>query len=86
MFNLSVKKSVKKDIENIGKNDLQRIVDNIKSLKLNPFPPAVKKIKKGKESYYRLRQGDFRIGYKVDTTNKLIEIIFIRRRSEKTYY
>ncbi|MFA5778580.1 MAG: type II toxin-antitoxin system RelE/ParE family toxin [Elusimicrobiota bacterium] len=85
MFNLILKKSVKKDIENINKDDLQRIADNIKALKLNPLPVGVNKIKKGKESYYRIRQGDFRIGYRFDTTEKLIEIIFIRRRSERTY-
>ena len=85
MFNLIVKKSVEKDIENIDKNNLQRISDNIKALKSNPLPPGVKKIKKGKESYYRIRQGDFRIGYRLDLTNRLIEIIFISRRNERTY-
>ena len=38
MFNLIVKKSVKKDIENISRDDLQRIADNIKALKFNPLP------------------------------------------------
>ena len=85
MFNLIVKKSVEKDIENIDKNNLQRISDNIKALKSNPLPTGVKKIKKGKESYYRIRQGDFRIGYRLDLTNRLIEIIFISRRNERTY-
>jgi len=85
MFNLIVKKSVKKDIENINRDDLQRIADNIKALKFNPLPIGVKKIKKGKEFYYRIRQGDFRIGYRFDLINKLIEIIYIRRRNERTY-
>ncbi|MBU2567528.1 MAG: type II toxin-antitoxin system RelE/ParE family toxin [Elusimicrobia bacterium] len=85
MYNLIVKKSVKKDIEDIDRDDLQRIADNIKALKFNPLPPGIKKIKKGKGSYYRIRQGDFRIGYRFDSTEKLIEIIYIRRRSERTY-
>jgi len=85
MFNLILKKSVKKDIETINKEDIQRIADNIKALKFNPLPPGVKKIKKGKESYYRIRQGNFRIGYRFNSKEKLIEIIYIRRRSERTY-
>jgi len=85
MFSLVVKKSVKKDTKNINRGDLQRIADDIKALKFNPFPPGVKKIKKGKESYYRIRQGNFRIGYRFDSINKFIEIIYIRRREEKTY-
>ena len=85
MFKITVKPSVNKDIKNINNDDLKRIFNNIQSLELNPLPVGVKKIKKGKGSYYRIRQGDFRIGYRFDSTNKLIEIIFIRRRSEKTY-
>lgn len=85
MFNLFVKSGVKKDIRSISKDDLQRIADDIEALKSNPLPAGVKKIKKGKESYYRIRQGDFRIGYRFDPNKKEVEIIFIRRRSERTY-
>ena len=85
MFDLFVKKSVNKDIEKINKDDLQRIVDAIKALKLNPLPMGVKKIKLGKESYYRIRQGNYRIGYRFDTHTKLLEIIFVRLRNESTY-
>ena len=85
MFNLFVKKSVNKDIEKINKDDLQRIVDAIKALKLNPLPMGVKKIKIGRESYYRIRQGIYRIGCRFDPHEKLIEIIFVRLRNERTY-
>ena len=81
MFKVTVKPSVNKDFKTINKDDLKRIFNNIQALELNPLPVGVKKIKKGKESYYRLIQGDFRIGYIFDITEKLIEIIFIRRRS-----
>ena len=85
MFKVFAEERVKKDIRNINKDDLKRIFNNIKALELNPLPLGVKKIKKGPESYYRIRQGDFRIGYRFDTVQKLIEIIYIRRRSERTY-
>jgi mRNA interferase RelE/StbE len=85
MFKITVKSSVNKDIKTINKEDLKRIFNNIHALELNPLPPGVKKIKKGPESYYRIRQGDFRIGYRFDTTQKLIEIIFVKRRNERTY-
>lgn len=85
MFNLIIKKSVNKDIENIHKDDLQRIADNIKALKFDPLPTGVKKIKTGRESYYRIRQGNFRIGYRFDTVQKVVEIIYVKRRNERTY-
>lgn len=85
MYKITVKPSVNKDIKVINKDDLKRILNNIQTLESNPLPQGVKKIKIGPEPYYRIRQGDFRIGYRFDAAQKLIEIIFIRRRNERTY-
>ena len=85
MFKLEVKPSVKKDTKNSPQEDLQRIANDIRSLKFDPLPPGAKKIKKGKEIYYRIRQGNFRIGYRFNTTKRLVEIIYIKRRKESTY-
>jgi len=85
MFKITLKASVNKDIKTISKDDLKRIFNNIQALELNPLPLGVKKITKGREAYYRIRQGNFRIGYQFNPAEKLIEVIFIRRRSEKTY-
>ena len=85
MFSLIYKNSVKKDVEPINTDDLQRISNSIQALKLDPLPVGVEKIKIGKESYYRIRQGDFRIGYRIDLAKKILEVIFIRRRNERTY-
>ncbi|HBY56432.1 MAG TPA: type II toxin-antitoxin system mRNA interferase toxin, RelE/StbE family [Candidatus Atribacteria bacterium] len=85
MFKIIFKQSVIKDVKKIPKKDLQRIANDIKILKFNPLPPGTKKIKKSRKNYYRIRQGNFRVGYRVDLSKKLVEIIFIKRRSEKTY-
>lgn len=85
MFSLRVKSNVEKDVRRFSTQDLQRIDNEIKALKVDPLPPGVKKIKKGAESHYRIRQGDFRIGYYFDPTQKLVEIIYVRRKSETTY-
>ena len=85
MFKLSVKPSVEKDARRIPKEHLQRIACEIKTLKFNPLPPGAKKIKKGKEIHYRIRQGDYRVGYQLDVAEKITEIIYIKRRSKTTY-
>jgi len=85
MFKLTVKNSVKKDVKNIKKQDLQRIARTLDSLKTDPLPRGVKKIKGGEDPYYRIRQGDYRIGYRIDLHNKAVEIIFVKRRAEQTY-
>jgi mRNA interferase RelE/StbE len=85
MFKIIFKQSVIKDVKKISKKDLQRIANNIKILKYDPLLPGTKKIKKSGKNYYRIRQGNFRVGCRVDFNQKLVEIIFIKIRSEDTY-
>ncbi len=85
MYKLFYKSSIKKDIRDITNNELQRITEDIKSLKNDPLPVGVRKIKKGKISFYRIRQGNYRIGYQVNFSKNEIEILFIKRRNEETY-
>lgn len=85
MYKLFYKTSVKKDVKGIPNNDLQGIAEDIKSLKIEPLPNGVKKIKKGKITFFRIRKGNDRIGYQINFSKNEIEILFIRRRSEETY-
>lgn len=83
MYKLFYKSSIKKDIRDIHSNELQRITVDIKSLKTDPLPIGAKKIKKGKISFFRIRQGNYRIGYQVYFNKNEIEILFIKSRNEK---
>ena len=85
MWILNFKSSVEKDTKKIKKDEWDRINKDIQNLKINPLPLGVKKIKRGKQSHYRIRNGDFRIGYQLDPSTKTITIIYIKRRSEDTY-
>ena len=66
-------------------NELHRIVEVIQSLKNEPLPSGVKKIKKGKISFFRIRKGNYRIGYEIHFNKNEIEILFIKVRNEETY-
>ncbi len=85
MWILNFKSSVEKDTKKIKKDEWDRINKDIQNLKINSLPLGVKKIKRGKQSHYRIRNGDFRIGYRLDFSQKIITIIYIKRRSEDTY-
>ena len=85
MHKLLYKSSIKKDVRDIPNNELQRITEDIKSLKNEQLPIGVRKIKKGKLSFFRIRQGNYRIGYQVNFSKNEIEILFIKRRNEETY-
>jgi len=85
MYRLVYKSSVKKDLDNLSNRDLERVSAEINSLRANPLPPGVNKIRGGLKNRFRIRCGDFRIGYLIDFSGRLVRIIFVRRRGEDTY-
>jgi len=80
-YRLNLLKSSERDIRNIDKQQILRIVEAIRSLEEDPFPKQSKKLK-ASESAYRLRVGDYRILYEVDIHNKVVEIFHIRHRKD----
>jgi len=86
MWALNFKLSVEaKDTKKIDKEEWDRINKDIQALKINPLPPGVKKIKRGKKSHYRIRKGGFRVGYKLNFPEKKILVVYVKRKSETTY-
>ncbi len=65
--------SVRQDVRGIERIQLGRIMAEIRSLSETPFPPGCKKLK-GSRAGYRLRVGDYRILYEVDTWNDEIDV------------
>ncbi len=70
-----------RDARKIDRKYLPRILSQIRSLSGNPFPKGSKKLKAG-ERGYRVRVGDHRILYEVDTKARIITIYHIRHRKE----
>ncbi len=85
MYKLLYKASIKKDVQNIPDKELKKITEMIQTLKNDPLPAGVKKIKKGRISFFRIRKGNYRIGYHINFYQKEIEILFIKIRNEETY-
>ena len=79
LFKIDLKGSSEHDLRNIDRQYISRIFSAIESLAENPFPIQSRKMK-GSESSYRLRMGDYRIIYQVDTENKIIVIYHARHR------
>lgn len=81
MFRVLCEKRIFKDLDKIPKEDVKKIINLIEELSSNPHPPSSRKLS-GKASFYRVRQGDFRIIYEIKNREKEIRIILIRHRSE----
>jgi len=81
-FNYKIhwKKSATKELTSLNIKEIPKIVKSVSLLSQNPFPNGVAKLKES-NYLYRIRVGDYRIIYSVDTDNKQVIIEHIRHRS-----
>lgn len=73
-------RSAQKEIERLPEDVLPRVRQRILSLGDDPFPKEAKKLRDSGE--YRLRVGDYRIIYAVDTAADSVMITRVRHRRE----
>lgn len=74
-------KSTLKQIKNFPINDAKKMSDKLDMLLVDPESLDIKKLK-GSNNLYRLRSGDYRIVFQVDTPNKEVIIINLGHRKE----
>ena len=81
LFKIYTKNSFEHDLRKIDKKFIPKILEAIESPSEDPFPEQSRKMK-GSESSYRLRVGDYRVIYQVDTSNKIVTIYHTRHRKD----
>ena len=79
-YRIVFKKSVAKDLRQIPKKDIQRILMRVDSLKEDPRPAGVEKLS-GDEKY-RIRQGNYRILYMIEDEIITVTIEKVGHRRE----
>jgi mRNA interferase RelE/StbE len=79
-YEIFFKKSVEKDIENIPKRDLKKILAKVAALTENPRPKGCEKLA-GPE-FYRIRQGHWRIVYSIEDKKLVVCVIKIGHRKD----
>jgi mRNA interferase RelE/StbE len=81
-YKLVIKRSAAKEIESIGrKKARQRVVERIQALAENPRPQGCEKLS-GKNPYYRVRQGQFRILYEVKDHELIVFVVKVADRRD----
>ena len=80
-YSIAFKPSVEKDLRPLPKAVVARVFAQIERLKAEPLPRQAVKLA-GAERLYRLRVGDYRSVYEVDTDARQVLIHYIRHRSE----
>ena len=79
-YRIKYRASVEKEIRRIPKKFINAVVTRIDALTQNPFPSGCKKL--AQEELYRIRIGDYRIVYSVDTISKMVTIERIKHRKD----
>jgi mRNA interferase RelE/StbE len=80
-YEIVLKPSVEKDFRKLPKNIAEKVLLAIENLGIDPLPRKVTKLE-GTEKTFRLRVGDYRIVYEIDSTQKLLTVLHVRHRRE----
>ncbi len=81
MYKISVTNRAEKDLKRLERSTKNRLVTSISSLAEEPRPAGCRKIQ-SEEGVWRIRVGDWRIGYFIDDAKLEITIIRIAHRKE----
>lgn len=83
-LDLEIDPSVFKTLKKVPRRDAEVILGAIHFLPVNPYFGDIQKMK-GEERAWRRRIGSYRIFYRVKTTEKVILVFHLERRTSKTY-
>lgn len=80
-YSVSLRSRARREIRNLDRQTLARISKAIDSLADNPRPSGCLKVKTT-EALWRIRVGDWRIGFEIDDDARLVTIITVGHRRE----
>ena len=81
---LKIDSAVYKNLSKFPKNYVKKILTTIENLSLGPYLGDIKKIK-GEKYLWRRRIGFYRIFYELYPNKNLIHVLWVERRTSKTY-
>lgn len=79
-YKILIKASAVKEIKKFPKKDLQRIVDKIQTLSLDPRSTGCEKL--SGDDKFRIRQGNYRIIYLIEDDRLIIIVIKVGHRRD----
>ncbi|MFA5308154.1 MAG: type II toxin-antitoxin system RelE/ParE family toxin [Dehalococcoidales bacterium] len=82
-YEVIIKPRAEKELLDLNQKDYERVRLKIGELAGNPRPFGVKQLKTREN--YRIRVGNYRVIYNVGDKQKIVEILDVLRRNERTY-
>lgn len=80
-FEVKFKRSAEKDLRRLPKQLITRVIAQIEALTENPFPHQAVKLT-DTERLYRIRVGEYRVIYEVDSKAHKVIVHYIRHRRD----
>lgn len=80
-YEVEFEPQVAKELRDLQRGDLQRVMDKIRGLADDPPPPGSEKLA-GMLNAWRIRSGNFRVVYMVDDRAELVTITRVGHRRE----
>ncbi len=81
-YRVTTKPRVERQLARLGKRDYLSVRQSIDDLTDQPRPRGVLKLRGDR---YRLRWGNWRVVYEIDDEARLVTIVDVLRRNERTY-
>ena len=75
-------KRAAKEVKQLNKTDIPRIIEKAESLGNDPRPEGSKKLAGSKEDLWRVRVGDYRIIYLIEEEVKIVKVTKIGHRKD----
>lgn len=80
-YKIEWKRSAVKQLKQLPKEIVGKIIVAVENLSSNPFPNQTEKLV-GSENSFRIRVGDYRVVYNIFDRTLTIEIVRVRHRRE----
>ena len=80
MYEIELRRKAQRALDRLPKDDFNAVLGAVKDLANTPRPKGVEKIKSA--GLWRIRQGDYRIVYSIDDSQKTVTILRIGHRRE----
>ena len=81
MYNVTITSRAERELRRLDRPVKNRMVAAILALNSDPRPAGCLKVK-SEEGVWRIRIGDWRVGYRIDDANREVIVIRIGHRSE----
>lgn len=80
-YRIVLSRSAERDLERLPRGVQDRAIRAIDALSKSARPPGVKKLR-GTADLWRIRVGDYRVIYRINGKQRLIDVIHIRHRKD----